>query len=484
MIYHIVTEDLGIKLKIGGIMKKTTRAGIVAAALMMMLGVSVFTGYSDQGPEVMISPYGLQVSGGPGAATLSLRIVGPDGQAVCDLNSAGETLNWTVSGGLPDGQYSYEVRQGIIPRRSREDGAGSGEVNVPVWRDSGGFLMQGGSIVLPTEEESGSLQGVSFQVQELLARLADFLVTPVYADVVHNDDVIITGGECVGIDCETDGSQYFSSDDLILKENNTSILFDDTSSTSGFPANDWQILINDTSVGGLSYFSVKDVTAGVRPFTIEAGAPANSLYVEDFGRVGLGTSIPSVELHIRDGDTPTVRLEQDGSVGWTPQTWDVAGNETSFFIRDATHGSTLPFRIQPGAPHSTLTLKSTGYVGIGTWSPEHTLQVEGDALITGNLELGSSRSLKQDIHSLALADASTTLAALQPVRFRYKTTPEEESLGFIAEDVPDLVATRSRKSISTMDVVAVLTKVVQEQQATIARLEDAVATLQKQLQQR
>lgn len=471
-------------LRIEGIMKKLTRVGIVTVALMMLTGASVFSGYSDQGPEVMIAPSGLQVSGGPGAASLSLRIVGPDGQAVCDLNSAGETLNWTVFGELPDGQYSYEVRQGIIPRRSREDGAGSGEVNVPVWRDSGGFLMQGGNIVLPTEGESGSLHGVSFQVQELLAQLADFLVTPAYADVVHNDDVIITGGECVGFDCAIDGSQYFSADDLILKENSISILFDDSSSTSGFPANDWQILINSTLSGGLSYFSVKDVTAGVQPFTIEAGAPANSLYVEDYGRVGLGTSTPYVELHIRDSDTPTVRLEQDGTGGWTPQTWDLAGNESNFFIRDVTNGSKLPFRIQPGTPSSTLTLKNTGYVGIGTWSPEHTLQVEGDALITGNLELGSSRSLKQNIHSLALADASTTLAALQPVRFRYKTTPEEESLGFIAEDVPDLVATRSRKSISTMDVVAVLTKVVQDQQATIARLEDAVATLQNQLQER
>lgn len=37
-------------------------------------------------------------------------------------------------------------------------------------------------------------------------------------------------------------------------------------------------------------------------------------------------------------------------------------------------------------------------------------------------------------------------------------------MGFIAEDVPDLVATPNRKSLSPMDIVAVLTKVVQEQQ--------------------
>ena len=37
-------------------------------------------------------------------------------------------------------------------------------------------------------------------------------------------------------------------------------------------------------------------------------------------------------------------------------------------------------------------------------------------------------------------------------------------MGFIAEDVPDLVATKDRKGLSPMDIVAVLTKVLQEQQ--------------------
>ncbi|MBC8184460.1 hypothetical protein H8E88_25475 [candidate division KSB1 bacterium] len=69
-------------------------------------------------------------------------------------------------------------------------------------------------------------------------------------------------------------------------------------------------------------------------------------------------------------------MEQDGSCGWTPQTWDVAGNEANFFIRDATNGSTLPFRIQPGAPSSNLCLKSDGKVGIGTWSPSFPLELE------------------------------------------------------------------------------------------------------------
>ncbi len=82
--------------------------------------------------------------------------------------------------------------------------------------------------------------------------------------------------------------------------------------------------------------------------------------------VGFGTSNPVVDLHSVTGDTPpTLRLEQDGSSGFTAQTWDVAGNEAGFFIRDATNGSTLPFRILPGASSQSLVIDGDNNVGIG-----------------------------------------------------------------------------------------------------------------------
>ena len=84
-----------------------------------------------------------------------------------------------------------------------------------------------------------------------------------------------------------------------------------------------------------------------------------------------------VDVHIKSGNTPTLRLEQDGSSGFTPQTWDVAGNEANFFVRDATNGSTLPFRIFPGAPSNALNIEaSTGDVGLGDTSPDASLDVQ------------------------------------------------------------------------------------------------------------
>ncbi len=57
---------------------------------------------------------------------------------------------------------------------------------------------------------------------------------------------------------------------------------------------------------------------------------------------------------------------------------------------------------------------------------------------------------------------------------------EEEHVGFIAEEVPDLVATKERNGLSPMDIVAVLTKVVKEQQEAIDILQKRLASLEQQ----
>ena len=202
------------------------------------------------------------------------------------------------------------------------------------------------------------------------------------ADIQHLDDVIIGFSLCVGNDCVN--GENFGFDTIRLKENNLRIHFDDTSNSASFPRNDWRIIINDTSNGGDSYFAIEDSTAGRQVFRVEAGAPSNSLYVDDGGRVGFGTSTPVVELHVKDGDTPTLRLEQDGSSGFTAQTWDVAGNETNFFVRDVTNSSKLPFRIRPSAPSNSIYVDTNGDVGMNTSSPDaslHVLRTDGTAQV-------------------------------------------------------------------------------------------------------
>ena len=51
-------------------------------------------------------------------------------------------------------------------------------------------------------------------------------------------------------------------------------------------------------------------------------------------------------------------------------------------------------------------------------------------------------------------------------------------MGFIAEEVPDRVATKDRKGLSPMNIVAVSTKVVQELKVRNEMLEQRVLALE------
>jgi len=113
-----------------------------------------------------------------------------------------------------------------------------------------------------------------------------------------------------------------------------------------------------------------------------------------------------------------------------------------------------------------LTIIGHGYVGIGTQSPSYPLQMAGGAYTDGSSWIdASSREYKENIRNLRGEDAMEALKGLNPVTFNYKSSSIEGHVGFVAEEVPDLVATKDRKGLSPMDIVAVLTKVVQELKA-------------------
>ncbi|MBC8466680.1 MAG: tail fiber domain-containing protein [Deltaproteobacteria bacterium] len=142
------------------------------------------------------------------------------------------------------------------------------------------------------------------------------------------------------------------------------------------------------------------------------------------------------------------------------------------------------FALQEGVAYKNFVLAPFGgNVGIGTSSPSYPLQMGSGAYVTsgGVWTNASSREYKTDIKQLSTQKAIDTLKQLDPVEFAYKTDSQEKHVGFIAEDAPELVASKDRKGMSSMNVVAVLTKVVQEQQRTIGELSKAVAELRTDL---
>jgi hypothetical protein len=333
-------------MKISKVMKT-----IVLATLILLLGTSAATA-QDANPEnivvVNIDPSSITWAPLIGdVASMTLTITGPNGYYSHQDFGGQATIS---SNGLADGAYLYEVV--LSPGYSSnlaadETSRGLGVFPIQPRTQSGGFTVLNGSFV-----SSGVEGGPN--------------------DVVHADDLIVQGSFCIGLDCIN--GESFGFDTIRLKENNTRIKFDDTS-VGAFPANDWTIVANDSASGGTSFLGFEDVTGAKFPFKVIAGAPTDSLFVSSSGNVGVGTGAPVLDIHIATSDTPGVRLEQNGSGGFVPQTWDIAGNEANFFIRDITGGSRLPFRIRPGAPTSSIDIAASGNVGIGTASPAYDLDV-------------------------------------------------------------------------------------------------------------
>lgn len=198
---------------------------------------------------------------------------------------------------------------------------------------------------------------------------------PAHADIFFDRDGVIRGALCVGEDCLTHES--FAEATLRLKANVLRLRFDDTSEASNFPSADWELAANDPLGGGANYFALRETGVGTTPLRISAGAGHDALVLGAGGAVGLGTALPETALHVRGGDTPTIRLEQDTSQAFAPQSWDLGGNEAGFFLRDAVAG-TLPMRVRPGAPAHALVVAGDGDVGLGLLSPEAALHIRAN----------------------------------------------------------------------------------------------------------
>ena len=185
--------------------------------------------------------------------------------------------------------------------------------------------------------------------------------------------------------------------------------------------------------------------------------------VYDNGRnIGIGTT------------EPKQRLEVNGSIQIHAKNSSVAGliitqssGETGYIL----HNRANTLTIGAGSV-DRITIDGSGNVGLGRERPKRPLEMASGAYVTtgGVWTNNSSRQAKENIADLTSEEALAVLAELEPVRFNYKVDADDQYIGFIAEDVPELVASKDRTGLSAMDIVAVLTKVVQAQQRRVDEL--------------
>ena len=230
-------------------------------------------------------------------------------------------------------------------------------------------------------------------------------------------------------------------------------------------------LTADDNVSGNTLTST--VATGTSPLTVSSTTMVTNLNADQLD--GQHASDFSSSTHDHDADYvnegQSSSVTSDMIVDGTIQSGDL-----SFTVPD---GHSLD--ADDGIPTDALYVDNDGEVGIGTTTPSHPLHMNSGAHCTagGVWTDASSIEYKENVVDLPLEKAVKALEDLNPVTFNYKVAKDEKCVGFIAEDVPDLVATQDRKGLSPMDIVAVLTKVVQEQQKTISELQSEIAELKK-----
>jgi hypothetical protein len=106
------------------------------------------------------------------------------------------------------------------------------------------------------------------------------------------------------------------------------------------------------------------------------------------------------------------------------------------------------------------------------------VRIDGNVQVNGVMTQSSSAALKENVAALSPGEAMAALQRLNPVKFNYRADEQrQQHVGFIAEEVPELVAKAGRTAVSAMDIVAVLTTVVQDMQKALARLSEKVDAL-------
>ncbi len=162
----------------------------------------------------------------------------------------------------------------------------------------------------------------------------------------------------------------------------------------------------------------------------------NRMSITQGGNVGIGTASPQVKFHVVGN---RIRLQK-------------------------TNGHSLDMRTD-GAAMDIESLDEDLYIN----------NLSNTAVRIKNFINISSRELKENFSELSGKEAFETLENLNPLRFQYKgDTRGELHLGFIAEDVSRNVATVDRKGINPMAIIAVLTRVVKEQQKMILTLQESI----------
>ncbi|WP_244648232.1 tail fiber domain-containing protein [Ruminiclostridium herbifermentans] len=116
---------------------------------------------------------------------------------------------------------------------------------------------------------------------------------------------------------------------------------------------------------------------------------------------------------------------------------------------------------------------------VGNGGDRLLLKSPGGIYVDGNFYITSSKEYKENIHELSQKEAQNAIEALEPVEYNFKGDKKKTTIGFIAENVPDSLASYNKTAISPMEIIAVLVKEVKDQERAINELDKKIIKISK-----
>jgi hypothetical protein len=372
---------------------------------------------------------------------------------------------------LPDGSYAWELR--VMPRvhagtreelpGAREAGAeglsrgGRPEQPLPL---SGSFTIKEGSFVKPSQGA-----GAGDPKPPLGSITAK--------DSIETGNMVVKGKVCFGASCSNTDATFPV---LKLKSSEPGILFDDIALPEGGPtsSHDWALFINYLDV---DRFSIVDFSNGLVPFSVAAGAPDNSLYLAGDGKVGIGTAVPSSQLHVfGNAGTNRVLVEEANGTATTRSILELRNNGGPFMGFTDTSSS--------GKSWAVGSVNNSFMIVEYTTSPDVELNLSnaGNLTIKGVLTQGSDRFTKREIVPVEPKEVLAKLAKLPISTWNRETDlPSVRHMGPMAQDFAAIFGLgEDDRHIATLDMAGVSIAAIQALNAAMDERDGEVAALRRE----